>query len=81
MRNDLEEPALSLRPELSTTLDLVRTHSGGAMMLSGSGPTVVALVATQDEAIDTRAALLEAGLPVVHVATGPVAGAHVVEYV
>ena len=50
-------------------------------MLSGSGPTLVGLAATQDEALETRAALLEAGLPVVHVATGPVAGAHVVEYV
>ena len=81
MRNDLQEPALSLRPELSARLELVRSQSGGTVMLSGSGPTVVALAATQDEALETRAALLEAGLPVVHVATGPVAGAHVVEYV
>ena len=81
MRNDLEEPALSLRPELSTRLALAREHSSSTVMLSGSGPTIVGLAATQDEALETRAALLEAGLPVVHVATGPVAGAHVVEYV
>ncbi|MET0999823.1 MAG: 4-(cytidine 5'-diphospho)-2-C-methyl-D-erythritol kinase [Marmoricola sp.] len=81
MRNDLEVPALSLRPELSARLQLVREHSGSTVMLSGSGPTVVGLAATQQEALELRAALLEAGLPVVHVATGPVAGAHVVEYV
>ena len=50
-------------------------------MLSGSGPTILGIAATQEDALETRAALLEAGLPVVHVATGPVAGAHVVEYV
>ena len=81
MRNDLQKPALSLRPELSTRLELVRDHTSSTAMLSGSGPTIVGLAATQDEAQESRAALLRAGLPVVHVATGPVAGAHVVEYV
>ena len=49
-------------------------------MLSGSGPTILGIAQTQEAALESRAALLEAGLPVVHVATGPVAGAHVVEY-
>ena len=81
MRNDLEEAALSLRPELVQRLELVRDHRSNTVMLSGSGPTIVGLAKTQDTALETRAALLEAGVPVVHVATGPVAGAHVVEYV
>jgi 4-diphosphocytidyl-2-C-methyl-D-erythritol kinase len=78
MRNDLEEAALSLRPELRERLDLVHEHRHNTVMLSGSGPTIVGIAKTQAAAQETRAALLEAGLPVVHVATGPVAGAHVV---
>jgi 4-diphosphocytidyl-2-C-methyl-D-erythritol kinase len=81
MRNDLQEPALSLRPELAARVELVHQHRSNTVMLSGSGPTIVGLAKTQEAALETRAALLEAGLPVVHVATGPVAGAHVVEYV
>ncbi len=78
MRNDLQEAALSLRPELRERLDLVHEHRHNTVMLTGSGPTIVGIAKTQRAAQDTRAALLEAGLPVVHVATGPVAGAHVV---
>jgi 4-diphosphocytidyl-2-C-methyl-D-erythritol kinase len=80
MRNDLEEAAISLRPELSELIDLVRAHRSNTVMLSGSGPTILGLAKTQEAALDSRAALIEAGVPVVHVATGPVAGAHVVEY-
>ena len=78
MRNDLQEPALSLRPELRERLDLVHHHRHNTVMLTGSGPTIVGIAKSQQAAQETRAALLEAGLPVVHVATGPVAGAHVV---
>ncbi len=81
LRNDLEAPAFSLRPELARRVALVAAHTGGPVLLSGSGPTLVAASADQDTAREARAALLEAGLDVVHVATGPVAGAHVVEYV
>jgi 4-diphosphocytidyl-2-C-methyl-D-erythritol kinase len=89
MRNDLQDAALSLRPELSTRMALVRTHAEGTVMLSGSGPTIVALTADQDAARELRAALVDAGageglepLPgAVLVATGPVAGAHVVRWV
>ena len=81
LRNDLQAPAFSLRPELARRVQQVADHAGGAVLLSGSGPTLVAACADQDAAREARAALLEAGLDVVHVATGPVAGAHVVEYV
>ncbi len=80
MRNDLEEAAVSLRPELSELIELVREHRSNTVMLSGSGPTILGLAKTQEAALDSRAALIEAGVPVVHVATGPVAGAHVVRY-
>ncbi len=81
LRNDLEKAAVSLRPELADRIALVQAHRSNTVMLSGSGPTVVGIAKTQEAALQTRAELLEAGLPVVHVATGPVAGAHVVEYV
>jgi len=80
MRNDLEDAALSLRPELAERIALVQAHCDAKVMLSGSGPTILGIVASQEDALDSRAALLEAGFEVVHVATGPVAGAHVVEY-
>jgi 4-diphosphocytidyl-2-C-methyl-D-erythritol kinase len=80
MRNDLEEAAISLRPELAERIDLVHAHRSNTVMLSGSGPTILGIAKSQEAALESRAALLEAGVPVVHVATGPVAGAHVVEY-
>ena len=79
MRNDLQEAALSLRPELRARMALVEDHHDDTVMLSGSGPTIVAIADSQDVAHETRAALLEAGLPTVLVATGPVAGAHLVD--
>ncbi|SDS41299.1 4-diphosphocytidyl-2-C-methyl-D-erythritol kinase [Nocardioides scoriae] len=79
LTNDLEEPALSLRPELAERCALVRSHHDGPVLLSGSGPTLLAHACSHEAATATRLALLEAGVPVVHVATGPVAGAHVVE--
>jgi len=80
MRNDLEGAALSLRPELAERMAQVQDHCDRTVMLSGSGPTILGLTTSQQEALESRAALLEAGFEVVHVATGPVAGAHVVEY-
>jgi 4-diphosphocytidyl-2-C-methyl-D-erythritol kinase len=80
MRNDLEDAAISLRPELALRIKVVQQHRSNTVMLSGSGPTIVGIAETQEDALESRAALLEAGLQVVHVATGPVAGAHVVEY-
>lgn len=79
LHNDLEDPAVSLRPELGERLALVRSHHDGPVLLSGSGPTVLGLSPSHEHATATRGALLEAGVPVVHVVTGPVAGAHVVE--
>ncbi len=79
MRNDLQEAALSLRPELLERLELVKDHRQNTVMLSGSGPTIVGIAKTQEAAHETRHALLEAGVTSVLVATGPVAGAHVVD--
>ncbi|NYE35708.1 4-diphosphocytidyl-2-C-methyl-D-erythritol kinase [Nocardioides cavernae] len=77
LHNDLQEPAIDLRPELG---DLIaRGEAEGALrgMVSGSGPTVVFLCESADGAHETALGLAGAGHEVVLTATGPVAGAHV----
>ena len=49
-------------------------------LLSGSGPTFLGLVETQERAHEVREHMLDRGYRDIRVATGPVAGAHVVEY-
>ncbi|MEX0429462.1 4-(cytidine 5'-diphospho)-2-C-methyl-D-erythritol kinase [Nocardioides sp. DS6] len=80
LRNDLEDPALSLRPELETTLE--HGYRAGATMalLSGSGPTCLFLCGTGDEAREVAAGLHALGHDEVRIAAAPVAGAHVVSY-
>lgn len=78
LRNDLEEPALSLRPALAERVATVERTHAGPVLLSGSGPTVLALARSREEATGTRQRLVEIGFRAVLVATGPVAGAHVV---
>ncbi|GAB3037724.1 4-diphosphocytidyl-2-C-methyl-D-erythritol kinase [Nocardioides flavus (ex Wang et al. 2016)] len=77
LHNDLEEPAIDLRPELGTLIE--RGEAEGALrgMVSGSGPTCVFLCAGRDEAMAVAAGL-SATYDVVLPAVGPVAGAHVV---
>lgn len=48
--NDLEPAAVSLRPDIGTALEALRTTSAPAVFLSGSGPTAVALFPTLAEA-------------------------------
>ncbi len=85
LHNDLQAPALDLRPELS---DLIaRGEEAGALrgLLSGSGPTCLFLCRDGDHARQVAAAL-DVGdpgdplHPTVLVANGAVSGAHLVEY-
>jgi 4-diphosphocytidyl-2-C-methyl-D-erythritol kinase len=78
LHNDLEPAALDLRPDLESLIE--RGEAAGALrgMVTGSGPTCVFLCESGDHARDVAAALDES---VVLVANGPVAGAHLVEYV
>lgn len=78
LRNDLEEAALHLRPALVATRDALRA-AGATTLLSGSGPTYLGLARDHEAAHRVRQALLDRGLLAV-VATGPVAGAHVVTH-
>lgn len=79
LHNDLQEPAIDLRPELGTLID--RGEAEGALrgMVSGSGPTCVFLCDSQEGSMAVVAAL-SATYDVVLPALGPVAGAHVVTH-
>ncbi len=76
LHNDLEEPAIDLRPELGTLIE--RGQAAGALRgtVSGSGPTCVFLCDGREGAMELVAGLSEE-YDVVLPAVGPVAGAHV----
>ncbi len=89
LHNDLQPAAFDLRPDLEQLIE--RGEAAGALrgLVTGSGPTCVFLCSSADHAREVAAALGHpfdpsqdgSGLqPVVLVANGPVAGAHVVEY-
>ena len=77
LHNDLQAPALDLRPELGDLL--AAGEAAGALrgLVSGSGPTCVFLCPDGPAAREV-AATLRASYDVVLTAHGPVAGAHVV---
>ena len=81
LRNDLEDAALRLRPDLAETREAITDAGADAVLLSGSGPTYLGLVPDRDAAHNVVDELIARGLAGVRIATGPVAGAHVVEYV
>jgi 4-diphosphocytidyl-2-C-methyl-D-erythritol kinase len=79
VHNDLQAPALGLRPDLRRALRAAEDAGAVAALLSGSGPTVAALAADEDAAVRMAAALAGAGVfRTVRVASGPVPGARVV---
>lgn len=76
--NDLEAPALELRPELAHTLASGRAAGALDVVLSGSGPTVAALCADVDHA--RQVAHAWKGAPTVAdvlITRGPALGAHI----
>ncbi len=77
LHNDLQEPAIDLRPELGDLIALGESEGALRGMVSGSGPTVVFLCESADGARATALGLAGAGHGTVLSATGPVAGAHV----
>ncbi len=50
LENDLQLPALSLRPELAARLDALRERGALGALVSGSGPTVFGVFADRDHA-------------------------------
>ncbi len=74
--NDLQEAAVDLRPELARTIAAGRAAGALASVVSGSGPTVAFLAASESAAIDLSTRLAGAGAcRSVKRVTGPVPGA------
>lgn len=78
--NDLQPAAVRLRPDLERTLEVGRGEGALGAVVSGSGPTVVFLVADSEAALDLSVALTASGTTSrVERVTGPVPGARLVE--
>jgi 4-diphosphocytidyl-2-C-methyl-D-erythritol kinase len=78
LSNDLQAPALALRPELGDTLQFGLDHGALAAQVSGSGPTCLFLAADSRSAVDLAVDLAESGLcRMVRQAEGPVPGARI----
>ncbi|RYE79041.1 MAG: 4-(cytidine 5'-diphospho)-2-C-methyl-D-erythritol kinase [Myxococcales bacterium] len=78
--NDLTPAAFRLRPELAGHRDRLAATSAVATLLSGSGPSLLALAEDGDRARRIIEELADAGFPQAVAAPGPVAGAHEVTY-
>lgn len=77
--NDLQAPALALRPALRRALRAVTDAGADAALISGSGPTVAALADDERGALRLAAALAGAGVfRTVRAVHGPVPGARLV---
>lgn len=74
--NDLQAPALSLRPDLRRALRAATEAGAAAALVSGSGPTVAALAPDETAAVRLASALAGEGLfRTVRAVHGPVPGA------
>ncbi|UJH70587.1 4-(cytidine 5'-diphospho)-2-C-methyl-D-erythritol kinase [Ornithinimicrobium sp. INDO-MA30-4] len=80
LRNDLQAASISLQPRLAEVIDAGLELGARGALISGSGPTVAFVVASQAEALDLSMGLAARGPKgdIVRV-TGPVAGATVVD--
>ena len=77
--NDLQPPALSLRPDLRRALRAATGAGAAAAVVSGSGPTVAALAQDEESAVRLTAALAGEGVyRTVRAVHGPVPGARLV---
>ncbi|SNR41238.1 4-(cytidine 5'-diphospho)-2-C-methyl-D-erythritol kinase [Blastococcus mobilis] len=79
LSNDLQAPALALRPELARALRAATEAGAAAALVSGSGPTVAALAEDEQQAVRLAAELAGAGVfRTVRAVHGPVPGARLV---
>jgi 4-diphosphocytidyl-2-C-methyl-D-erythritol kinase len=77
LHNDLQRPALDLRPDLQVVLDEGARAGALRGVVSGSGPTCIFLSESEAHARSVAGSFVELGR-VALVASGPVPGAHVV---
>ena len=81
LANDLQEAALSLRPDLGEVLAAGMEYGALGGIVSGSGPTTAFLVEDNEAGIDLAVALTASGVVRdVRRASGPVHGAHVIHH-
>ncbi|HKT84307.1 MAG TPA: hypothetical protein VJQ84_10765, partial [Solirubrobacterales bacterium] len=80
LTNDLQAPALSLRPDLAQTFADGEEAGALAVQLSGSGPTILMLCRDAAHAREVAGAMQAKAYDRVWTAPGPVAGAHLVTY-
>lgn len=79
LHNDLQPPALRLRPSLRRTLNIGEEFGALGSVISGSGPTCLFLAADPDHAVDLAVALSSSGTcRQVQRAQGPVQGARLI---
>ncbi len=79
--NDLQDAAVSLRPDLGEVLAAGMEYGALGGIVSGSGPTVAFLVEGTEAGIDLAVALTASGsVRDVRRASGPVHGAHVIHH-
>ncbi len=79
LTNDLQAPAVRLRPELRRALRAATEAGARAALVSGSGPTVAALAEDEEAAVRLAATLAGAGVfRTVRAVHGPVPGARLV---
>jgi 4-diphosphocytidyl-2-C-methyl-D-erythritol kinase len=77
--NDLQAPAIALRPALRRALTAAADAGAAAVLVSGSGPTVAALAEDEAGAVRLAATLAGAGVfRTVRAVSGPVPGARLV---
>ena len=79
LTNDLTDASLSLRPELADTLKVGLEAGALGALISGSGPTTVFLVASEEHGLDVSMALASvASSADVIQSRGPVTGARLI---
>lgn len=76
LHNDLQDAAVSLRPELGRTLDVAREAGALGALVSGSGPSVAALARSRQHALAIAATwTAEGAADAVWCTSGPAPGA------
>lgn len=80
LHNDLQAPALRLRPALRETLNAGREAGALAAIVSGSGPSCLFLCAGADSAIDVATEISARGkADAMYTTSGPTTGAQVID--
>ncbi len=78
LHNDLEEAAISLRPDLKIKMTTALQHGAIRVMVSGSGPTILALAASEVAAMQIARSLNELGYNAI-ATSGPAIGTQLVD--